>query len=392
MGSGSLESVKGTQITVSSGHPFKSRQRGDLGDLGGDFFTQRTYVEQTLPRKRVKFLRSRIEGDREIVDSYVGPVYPISPSDVRLGPSIFPPAQNSSNQQLESLGASAVSKCKPTNSVADASTFLGELIKDGIPSAIGHTLWEEKTSVAKKASKEYLNSEFGWLPIVSDVKKFAFAVSHADAVLQQYERDAGRQVRRQYHFPVLRGSSSTQMPIPTDYPYGPTKIGISMPTSSRGDVFRTREWVQRRWFSGAFTYYLPTGYGSRDGMARHALEAKKLLGLSLTPDTLWNLAPWSWAIDWFTNVGDVLSTTSDYIVDGLIMRYGYIMEHTVVKDTYTHVSPGSSSPGGFRVAPLTFVTETKIRRRANPFGFGLTFDGLTIRQKAIALALGITRW
>jgi len=137
---------------------------------------------------------------------------------------------------------------------------------------------------------------------------------------------------------------------------------------------------------------IPTGYSARSAMARHALEADKLLGLAPTPDVVWNLAPWSWAIDWFSNTGDVLSTVSDYIVDGLVMRYGYIMEHTIVKDTYTHVSVGGSTPTGLHVAPLTFVTETKIRRRANPFGFGLTFDGLTLRQKAIAAALGIVRW
>jgi hypothetical protein len=276
--------------------------------------------------------------------------------------------------------------------VADASVFLGELFREGLPALIGHTLWKDKTSLAKKASSEYLNSEFGWKPIISDMRKFAYAVNHANTVLEQYERDSGRQVRRQYHFPVLRSSEVTTLSTGID-PYGPSQWGGStLDGTSKGDVVRVREKTQRRWFSGAFTYHMPSGYGGRAAMARHAQEAKKLLGLSLTPDVVWNLSPWSWAIDWFTNTGDVVSNITDWAIDGLVMRYGYIMEHTIVKDTYTHGPPKELIPSRNRATPLTFVTETKIRRRANPFGFGLTFDGLTIRQQAISLALGLTRW
>jgi hypothetical protein len=125
-------------------------------------------------------------------------------------------------------------------------------------------------------------------------------------------------------------------------------------------------------------------------MIRDALRAKKLLGIIPTPSTLWNLAPWSWATDWFLNTGDVISNLTDWATDGLVMRYGYMMEHTIVRDTYTLTKPGLSSPG-VRVQPLTLVTETKMRRKANPFGFGLTWSGLSPRQTAIAVALGLTR-
>jgi len=124
-------------------------------------------------------------------------------------------------------------------------------------------------------------------------------------------------------------------------------------------------------------------------MGRYALEAKKLLGLSLTPETLWNIAPWSWAVDWFSNTGDVISNLSDWASDGLVMHYGYMMEKTIVKDTY------NITPSGIQAFPsvpnLTLVTETKQRIRANPFGFGLSFDGLSTIQKAILAALGISR-
>lgn len=394
---GVLASVKGKQITVSSGHPFRARKRGTLGDLGGDFYTQNQYVKQALPGKRWELVYTEVLSDRTVTHSYKGPAYPISPADARIGLSPFPASVESSSSLLNVRGATAVAKCKPTNSVADASVFLGEMFREGLPHLIGHTLWKDATKSAQRQANnlagnqasEFLNYEFGWKPIVSDMKKFAYVASHSDTVLAQYERDSGRQVRRRFNFPVQRGEEETR--IATDaYPYGPTNFSMSLPPSFAGEVWRHREWSRRQWFSGAFTYYLPSDYGSRNAMARHALEAKKLLGLSLTPDVVWNLSPWSWAVDWFTNTGDVIDNVTDWIVDGLVMRYGYIMEHSIVKDTYT-LRPSGNYTGKTRVPPLTFVTETKQRKRANPFGFGATFDGLTTRQNAILLALGLTR-
>jgi len=127
-------------------------------------------------------------------------------------------------------------------------------------------------------------------------------------------------------------------------------------------------------------------------MDRYALEAEKLFGLSLSPDTLWQLAPWSWAVDWFANTGDVLHNVSAYANQGLILRYGYIMEHTVVRDTYSCGNPVTNGLwNGRPIAPITFVTETKVRRRANPFGFGVSWNALSPFQTSIVAALGISR-
>jgi len=156
-----------------------------------------------------------------------------------------------------------------------------------------------------------------------------------------------------------------------------------------GDVVLTRNVSRNQWFSGAFTYGLPKGDSALSGLHRHYLEAGKLLGTSLTPETLWELSPWSWAVDWFSNTGDVISNLSDWALYGLVMQYGYIMEHTIVSDTYTTTPTGIK--GVKSSTPLTFVTETKTRKRANPFGFGVAWNGLNPIQLGILAALGITR-
>jgi len=380
---GQKASRKGKQVTVSEGHPFvgvKNRQ----GDVGGEFYSQRQYV---LADNRSIKLSKRLDNypyyKTDLI--YEGPLRPIN-----IGSSSysFPPASSSSNAVLDAWGAKAIARSKPTNSVADASTFLGELLKDGLPHLIGHALWKDRTKAAKAAGSEYLNTQFGWVPFVSDIRDFANAVSHAHTVLAQFERDSGRMVRRRYNFPTQKAVTTDTIAV-GQVPY----TGVSatwMFTPPYGDLVRTRETVQRRWFSGAFTYHLPSGYDSRNGMARFALEADKLLGISLTPETLWNLAPWSWAVDWFSSTGDVISNLSDWATYGLVMRYGYMMEHTIVKDTYT-LSESGLIDRGLKASPVSFVNETKIRRKANPFGFGLTWAGLSPFQLSIAAALGLSR-
>jgi hypothetical protein len=384
----------GRQVTTSEGHPWPPRKGVFRGDLGGDFTTSRQTTED-IPASGSMTSQTLVthydfygqpSGWRET--EYFGDIYPMDPSS--LGSAPYPPAVRSSDAVLNKLGATAVALVKPTNSVADLSVALGEIVKDGIPSMIGLQTWQNRSSRAKQAGGEYLNVEFGWKPLVSDVMKFADATRRADAILAQYQRDSGRVVRRRMEFPTV---TSTQRSVirSNTIPYGTQHSDLTK-DSTTGTLYRTRETVRRQWFSGAFTYYLPPADSSAAGaVAVAALKAKKLYGLTLTPDTLWNLTPWSWAVDWFTNAGDVISNLTDYATDGLVMRYGYIMEHTRVSDIYTlegfRYKTSSAQP-----APLTFTTEVKVRRRANPFGFGVTWEGLTPRQLAIAAALGLSKF
>jgi hypothetical protein len=161
------------------------------------------------------------------------------------------------------------------------------------------------------------------------------------------------------------------------------------PSVLRGVCMRTRTEFRRQWFSGAFTYYLPSGYDSRIGMERGALLAQKVFGLELTPEVLWNIAPWSWAVDWVSNVGDVISNLSDWLTDGLVLQYGYIMEQSFVQDTYSWEGPTGFKSAAVRPATVVLTTEVKKRRQASPFGFGTSWSSFTPRQFAIAAALGL---
>jgi len=391
--------LSGTQVTVSENHPaWRSHVSGrNKGDLGGPFSSTKRYVLSTPDSPQSVSYETPPSGPFNAVSwaKYLGPVWPISPDLLS-----FPPYAQSSDSSLDKQGAVAISRVGPANPVADLSVFLAETIKDGIPHLVGSGLKglrEMTHSQRRKAvGSEYLNVEFGWKPFVNDLKQIGHSVIDADAIWQQYERDAGKLVRRRYEFPVTESITVDEVRRGTNFwPYlvGPTASNFFLPRGSQdvAIVYRSHKITRRQWFSGAFTYVLPQGDSLRDSIARNVIQAKKMLGLTLTPDTLWAIAPWSWAVDWFSNTSNVLDNWSDWAIDGQVLVYGYMMEHTVSSYTYTWSGPAKLSRYLQTPGDITLVSETKVRRQATPYGFGLQWSQFTPRQLAITASLGLTR-
>lgn len=416
--------IRGSQITTSENHPdwattygrdknYRKPLASDLKrfpsgegllldyfsespsfDSGGEFYTQRINVDALNAHDVHVEARRNVSQFNDRAASYDGPAYAVS--DVRVAPSM-------SQSDLTSMGTTAIARCAPTNNVASAANDLIEFWRDGVPKLFGATLWRERVLAAKKgkkdlyglsrsASDEYLNKVFGWDPLVRDIKALAGQVVHAHKVLSQYERDSGRVVRRRYHFHpeytdstvVLRGDKAFigdgNLPLNTDWLF----VGTA-------PLYKRTQTHRQVWFSGAFTYHLPVGYKAREGMIRNASQAEELLGLRITPEVLWNAAPWTWALDWFSNVGDVVANLSDWSTDGLVLKYGYIMEHTHVLDTYYFDGSGGLANPSVRPSPIAVSVETKRRQKATPYGFALHWEAFTAQQWAITAALGLTR-
>lgn len=378
----SLGTVYGSQVTDSVGHQFR-RLNAAAGDVGGPFFTQKKYFSGN-PGRLVKSFSgetNRPYWSDQFLDS---PVWPLAAQGLS-----FPPSTYSGNSALNQAGATAVARAKPTNQLANLATFLGEL-RQGFPK-FGHTSWEAKTDAARAAGSDYLNTQFGWMPLTRDLTNFAVMAVQAGQIMAQFERDAGKVVRRRFDFPQTSSVNTTFYTNAVPF-YQGSIVGLNVDVTDLA-VWRKRETSSRQWFSGAFTYYLPKGFTADTGILGHMQRAEKLFGLRLTPDVVWNLSPWSWAVDWFSNVGDVISNVTAWTDDSLVMRYGYLMEHTMVKDTYYRETPTPFTDKRVHVGnpQLVVTTETKQRIRANPFGFGVSWDSLSPFQLSIAAGLGLSR-
>jgi hypothetical protein len=376
----------GSQVTVSEMHfEWKGRaKRTFANDVGGPFFSQKSRVVLDNP-DNIRVSGTEVVGSLVRKAVYNGPGFAIAPNAVPI-PSV-------TLSDLRPWGTTAIARCKPTNSVADLSNFLAELYSEGLPKLFGSTLWKENVHLARNSGEEYLNTEFGWKPMISDVRDISHAVTHARDVLEAYERGSGHVVRRRYAFPVEQTVSESSEGIRDSYEClnGGASSAIRDPLKTGTETRRVHRTWKQIWFSGAFTYHLPSGYRSRNALISAGIKAKTLLGLDLTPEVVWNAAPWSWAIDWFSNAGDVISNISDWATDGLVLKYGYVMEHSFVTDWYYQVKPTNFRQSGVYVSPVTAYVETKRREVATPFGFEATWSGMSPRQVAIATALGLTR-
>lgn len=312
---------------------------------------------------------------------YRGPQKAIA-VDGGLGPP-WPEADRYSANALTAMGATAISRCIPTNPLWSLTQFLGEL-REGLPRIAGSSFFKDRARTAKQAGDEYLNVEFGWLPLVSDIRNFCYAVTNAERVLDQYRRNSGKWIKRRYSFPdetsteTWKWTGSSNRPVPQLPP---------AVFSSWGDTELTlvKQKVRRVWFEGVFCYYL----GEPGSFRRREQEANKILGTRLTPETLWNLSPWTWMADWFTNIGDVIHNIGAFANDGLVMPYGYVMEHSTVTDSYKSSGWQYKSAGMPSEMTQTFHVISKRRIQASPFGFGLTSGDLSTRQLAILGSLGL---
>jgi hypothetical protein len=392
-----LKPLQGIQETVSEDHPGwrqALKENGTNADVGGDFTMTKRYVSSPSPVTHR--IVSPWYADGGISDpqaryryTYQGPLY------LAVGPVAFPPFAQSSDNDLAKFGTTAIARCAPTNSVADVSTAILETWHDGLPKLIGMSTWGDRTLRAQSAGEEYLNVEFGWKPLVADVTDFIVGVKNLNKLITQYIRDSGKPVRRRYSFPPVTSQVTTKISDTTNIGGPGDNTGSMSAYQYTGHLYRTRFTRVDRWFSGCFTYYLPPVYFPDLGdNTKQISAAMKVLGTDLNPETLYNIAPWSWAIDWFSNTGDVIHNLNAFANDGLVLKYGYIMEHSTVRDVYHFwgdlgLRAGIDYP--FVPTDLVLTSEVKLRRRATPFGFGLNLSSFTTRQKAITAALGLTR-
>jgi len=299
------------------------------------------------------------------------------------------PDRSQDLSDLDAFGAEAISRCSPANPASEVGTGVSELYREGLPSLAGIPTWRHRTDVARGAGHEYLNYQFGWVPLASEVKNFASVVRRHRDILNQYHRDAGRTVRRRFDFPI--DNSETVEVIGHGRPTGPlwTDGALTPKQSSEPpEITVTRGSSIKRWFSGSFTYDVPSQSDSWQRALGYGSDADILFGASLNPELLWNLTPWSWAVDWFSNTGDIINNISNYVRAGQVMRYGYVMEE---RTSFIRLSMSESGyPGIPAPAPIEYFCTTKVRQPANPYGFGLTEGDLSPTQLAIIAALGIT--
>lgn len=318
---------------------------------------------------------------------YSGPFLPLPADLMRIYALEYVPWPDLSNvtAELFGLGGTAISRTLPNKDHMSLLTSLLELRKDGLPRLFSATLARGMDRPVKDTAGQYLEYQFGWLPLINDVISLLTAVVDSKRILDEYRKLSGSHIRRRYAFDTIEKSfSDTRINTPpapsssNEYlSAGPVTLDISGTYTSKA------------WFSGAYRFPVPESKDSETQMERWAKEANHLLGIGITPEVLWNVTSWTWLLDWFVNIGNIVTNISYLGRDGLVLHYGYIMRHVHLEATF--VNRGYLPRGG--VVPLSakISIDQKARRKASPYGFGLNPESFSLKQWSILGALGLAR-
>lgn len=300
---------------------------------------------------------------------------------------------------ISSHGASAWKKYRPGKSTADLGVFIGEM--SDIPRMLKTTAqgfrdifvsrWGRNPRSAKtrKAANHWLNLQFGWRPFLSDLRKFYQTYRAMDAAIEQIRRDNGQWIERggSVEFNEDRTVLSSSLTTHKSYPALPDQFVPGWPNSvpTRGSHLITLDKGVRVWFTARFRYYIP----EIESVVWRKKAVAQLYGLEVNPALLWELTPWSWLVDWCSNVGDVFSNMDTGLAQNLTAKYAYVMGTT--EEKVVVISKPLFVDGKARTHTWEYLFKRKQRVEANPFGFSLSWDLLSPRQWSILGALGITR-
>lgn len=185
-------------------------------------------------------------------------------------------------------------------------------------------------SLLKSAASGYLSWRWCLRPLIGDITKmmhFTDAVNQRLAELRHL-RD-GKALKRRVQLGVTEMNNAESNVI--------LHSEGSILNGSRRETFTAKVWGSAEWVLDPNSYIPKLDSQGLEGLARR-------LALGLTSHealaTAWELTPWSWFVDWFGNVGDMIAATNNSIP--CTFRRLCLMRHSVGVNT-VKFNPATSS-------------------------------------------------
>lgn len=223
--------------------------------------------------------------------------------DFPTGTRSFASVPAISNSSLNSYRAAALAQTGLAKPSVNVPLFVGEL-KD-VPRMLKHAgdilhkVRIKPTDLLndQEAAAATLAYQFGWRPLVSDLRKLLDFQDHVDKRARQlyrmYADDVGMSRRA-----TLEDSTSVDTRNRT--------VGESLAGGTRvlleTETLRKEVWATVRWVPKVTTIGSP----SVDDLNARAFRDALGLSAKNIPLTAWKLLPWSWLTDWFAGMSDFL--------------------------------------------------------------------------------------
>lgn len=402
---GRKKAVKRNRLTPELYAILKSR------DAGGDFTHYR--VDSYSSRKGWGVYRTTYMGQSF---EYIGGFYPVWPAVLYAGGYTWDPLAIRTPDKPGTLfigdtwsgaseGPRLWNKTKPKLSSADLGVAVGEIretlpmvkktasfFKDSFMSLIGRKSFGY-ASMGKTLGDQWLNTQFGWKPFLSDLKDLCVtSLSASEKLTKLYAgNDKWRRRRSRVESNTLY-SNGDMLNNGGRMQYAPNATSVSHALGT-GKSYISGFIKQNTWLVGAWKYYIPE-YSSPQGEIERVMNYLKLYGLWVSPLLVWNLTPWSWLADWVGNIGDNIANYTAASQQNLVGRYAYIMRTTeaeFVNNSQVAVTDGTAN--GMRMKPLAWELKYTLhtRRHASPYGFTIDWPNFSAYQCSILSALGLSR-
>lgn len=244
-----------------------------------------------------------------------------------------------------------LARSNPSRPVVSPLTLLQDIAE--IPKQlkdVGKLISKPKTGLsAREIASSHLAIQFGWLPLIDDAKK----VIHFGT----YARKRAAEFKRLYESPSGQHSTiqlGTAMATADDGLYDISTDHSHYIRSRATRTTTARRWGTTRWkpnstppVSGSDAFYLAQAQKVASGLSVEGL----LSGA-------WDLIPWTWLVDWFSNVGDFALLNSNTVPASFTSAC--IMTNTKTVQTFQPEQTVASVHGGSGY----LQTETKSRYTA----------------------------
>lgn len=303
----------------------------------------------------------------------------------------------------------AWSRTRPKLAQVSGAVFLAEMrdLPRMLKTTAGafHDMWSAvggsvttKNMLPKKAADHFLNHQFGWVPFLKDMQSISDTLSNSELIIDKLTENNNQYKRR--HVILNAETVSTLMSEGNfdSYWINSSFLGTGNSTNwfrpGTRPTFKLYEDIttfvnavgKYRFYRPEFDKTLPDYSSAMSAMRRQMT----LYGLRISPSNIYKATPWTWAIDWFSNVGDYIDRSDDVLLDSVAAQYLYLMQHKVTTRRLVITLPWRS---GDVVKTWQRSIDTKQREEAlSPYGFSLSMDNLSPRQIAIAGALGVSKF
>jgi hypothetical protein len=239
----------------------------------------------------------------------------------------------------------------------------------------------------KWTSDKWLAYQFGVRPVISDVLKALGTSARVSKRIAYLRKTYGKRTK------FRRNLVTTQRSDPRSGVYATDDYGGVYPY---GDILGRIEY-RMSWtyvttsYCGGYSFQKLQGLDDSDALYKAYL---KDLGFANLQRTAWNALPWTFLVDYFTNIGDLISQLPSPVFEGEILLQDCwhasksVFESQILYEVVTYPPYGGSTIRGPSGVAST-CTETRFARGVGiPTSIGLRFDtDLSPTQVANIVAL-----